>query len=108
MHWKRKRSSGRKKAAPRKHKSHRNGGFCAFRCPLAGGGSISSLAKTKRWYATNVRGIPEMGTAVLIGVRLSAFYRNSKSCVYLARFVTKFLDTNWQTADSSTAAIPFA
>ena len=30
------------------------------------------------------------GTAVLMGVRLSAFYRNSVSCVYLARFVTKF------------------
>ena len=47
------------KSDPGNTKSHRNGGFCAAG-PPAGDSSISSLAKTKRWYATNPRGVPEM------------------------------------------------
>jgi hypothetical protein len=106
MHWKRKRSSGRNQRPLEVQKSHRNGGFCVSG-PLAGGGSISSVAKTKRWYATNVRGVPEMARQSSSGRPTSI--RNSVCYIFpFGNWSPGFWDTNWQTAELSTAPIPLA
>ena len=83
----------------RQRKSHRNGGFCVS-SPLAGGGSISSLAKTKRWYATNLRGVPEMAQRFSLGTPYQHLNSNSINYVLLsAHWSPGFWDTNERTAD---------